>query len=75
MSKYLKKIGLAVVSLGHHNKIHYRLCGLNGRHLFTHSSRGWKFQVEVCLGWVLVRALPGLLKEPFLQWPFLGARA
>ena len=42
MSKYLKKIGLEVVYyLGHHNKIYYRLCGLNGRHLFTHSSRGW----------------------------------
>ena len=75
MSKYLKKIGLAVVYLGHPNKIYYRLCGLNGRHLFTCSSRGWKFQVEVCLGWVLVRALSGLLKEPFLQWPFLTACA
>ena len=34
-----------------------RLGDLNNRHLFSHSSLGWKSQVKVQQGWCLVRAL------------------
>ena len=61
MSKYLKKIGLAVVSLGHHNKIYYRLCGLNGRHLFLTVLETGKSQIKVWAG-----SVPGWLEDSHL---------
>lgn len=55
---------------------YHRLGDLTNRHLFSHSSKGWKFKIKVSVLVSDETALPGVQRAAFLvdlTWSFLCA--